>query len=68
MCFGKFYRFIHYIFITSVKTTSNIRTMNETVKLAKAHNVAVGAHPGLPDLKGFGRRNIDRENHKQHSH
>jgi lactam utilization protein B len=32
--------------------------MNETVKLAKAHNVAVGAHPGLPDLKGFGRRNI----------
>ncbi|MGT2596998.1 LamB/YcsF family protein [Staphylococcus aureus] len=36
--------------------------MNETVKLAKAHNVAVGAHPGLPDLKGFGRRNIDTLN------
>lgn len=36
--------------------------MNETVKLAKAHNVAVGAHPGLPDLKGFGRRNIDISN------
>lgn len=31
-------------------------TMIETVKLAKAHNVAVGAHPGLPDLLGFGRR------------
>ncbi|CDR60840.1 5-oxoprolinase subunit PxpA [Staphylococcus schweitzeri] len=33
--------------------------MNETVKLAKEHNVAIGAHPGLPDLKGFGRRNMD---------
>ncbi|MDN8710518.1 LamB/YcsF family protein, partial [Staphylococcus aureus] len=27
--------------------------MIETVKLAKAHYVAVGAHPGLPDLIGF---------------
>lgn len=33
--------------------------MNETVKLAKEHNVAIGAHPGLPDLKGFGRRIMD---------
>lgn len=33
--------------------------INETVKLAKEHNVAIGAHPGLPDLKGFGRRNMD---------
>jgi 5-oxoprolinase (ATP-hydrolysing) subunit A len=31
-------------------------TMLETVKLAKAHGVAVGSHPGLPDLLGFGRR------------
>ena len=31
-------------------------TMIETVKLAKQHNVVVGAHPGLPDLLGFGRR------------
>lgn len=31
-------------------------TMIETVKLAKRHNVAIGAHPGLPDLLGFGRR------------
>lgn len=31
-------------------------TLIETVKLAKQHNVAVGAHPGLPDLLGFGRR------------
>src|SRR5579859_5286953 len=33
--------------------------MRETVALAKQHDVAVGAHPGLPDLVGFGRRNMD---------
>ena len=32
--------------------------MDKTVKLAKQYNVAVGAHPGYPDLVGFGRRNI----------
>ncbi len=31
-------------------------TMVETVRLAREHGVAVGAHPGLPDLRGFGRR------------
>jgi UPF0271 protein len=35
------------------------RTMRETVALAKAHGVAVGAHPGLPDLVGFGRRAME---------
>ncbi len=33
--------------------------MDYTVKLAKKHGVAVGAHPGFADLKGFGRRRID---------
>jgi len=32
--------------------------MRKTVKLALANNVAIGAHPGLPDLLGFGRRNM----------
>jgi len=31
-------------------------TMRETVRLAALHDVALGAHPGLPDLQGFGRR------------
>jgi UPF0271 protein len=31
-------------------------TMRRTVALAAARGVAVGAHPGLPDLQGFGRR------------
>jgi UPF0271 protein len=32
--------------------------MAHTVKLAQANHVAVGAHPGYPDLMGFGRRNM----------
>ncbi|WP_161888396.1 LamB/YcsF family protein [Pontibacter russatus] len=32
--------------------------MRRTVKLALAQGVAVGAHPGLPDLVGFGRREM----------
>lgn len=31
-------------------------TMMRTVEMAKANQLAVGAHPGLPDLLGFGRR------------
>jgi UPF0271 protein len=34
-------------------------TMRTTVALAVAHGVAVGAHPGLPDLPGFGRRAME---------
>ncbi|MGH1441218.1 MAG: 5-oxoprolinase subunit PxpA [Cellvibrionaceae bacterium] len=37
---------------------SDPQTMDKTVKLAIANNVTVGAHPGYPDLLGFGRRNI----------
>lgn len=33
--------------------------MRHTVSLAKKYGVAVGAHPGFPDLMGFGRRNMD---------
>ncbi|MCP4720430.1 MAG: 5-oxoprolinase subunit PxpA, partial [Desulfobacteraceae bacterium] len=32
--------------------------MNKTVKLAAENNVGIGAHPGYPDLMGFGRRNM----------
>jgi UPF0271 protein len=34
-------------------------TIRHTVLRAIAHNVAVGAHPSLPDLQGFGRRRMD---------
>ncbi len=32
--------------------------MDKTVSACKAAGVAVGAHPGYPDLMGFGRRNL----------
>jgi 5-oxoprolinase (ATP-hydrolysing) subunit A len=32
--------------------------MRMTVRLAKAAGVAIGAHPGFPDLQGFGRRDM----------
>src|SRR5262245_9622846 len=32
--------------------------MRQTIALAKQHGVAVGAHPGFPDLVGFGRREM----------
>ncbi len=33
--------------------------MRKTVALARQYGVEVGAHPGFPDLLGFGRRNVD---------
>lgn len=33
--------------------------MRKTISLAKQYRVEVGAHPGFPDLIGFGRRNVD---------
>ncbi|GAA5886532.1 hypothetical protein JCM6882_001677 [Rhodosporidiobolus microsporus] len=35
---------------------SDFDVMAKTVALAKKHNVGIGAHPGYPDLQGFGRR------------
>jgi UPF0271 protein len=34
-------------------------TIQRTVATAVAHGVAIGAHPGNPDLIGFGRRDLD---------
>lgn len=33
--------------------------MRKTVRMAKERGVGIGAHPGLPDLVGFGRRLMD---------
>jgi UPF0271 protein len=33
--------------------------LRATIRLAKANGVAVGAHPGFPDLVGFGRRELN---------
>lgn len=37
---------------------SDFNHMRATVQLAKRHGVKVGAHPSLPDLQGFGRREM----------
>jgi UPF0271 protein len=37
---------------------SDPTVMARTVRLAKQHKVKVGAHPSLPDLQGFGRREM----------
>lgn len=44
-------------------------TMARTVNLARKNNVFVGAHPGYPDLLGFGRRemNLTLEEIKQYT-
>ena len=50
-------------FVTSINVAcgfhaSDPDNMAKTVALAKKHGVAVGAHPGYPDLVGFGRRSM----------
>jgi UPF0271 protein len=50
-------------FITSANVACGFHAgdpgvMRRTVRLAREHSVAVGAHPGLPDLVGFGRREL----------
>jgi UPF0271 protein len=34
------------------------QVMDHTIQLCNLHRVAAGAHPGFPDLMGFGRRNM----------
>ena len=34
-------------------------TIDRTIRTAQSHGVAVGAHPGYPDLIGFGRRDLN---------
>ena len=50
-------------FITSANVACGFHAgdptvIRDTVRLAKKHGVAVGAHPGFPDLAGFGRREM----------
>jgi UPF0271 protein len=38
---------------------SDPHTMYHTIALAMTHQVTIGAHPGYPDLLGFGRNDMD---------
>jgi UPF0271 protein len=49
--------------VTSVSVAAGFHggdpsVLRETIRLASRHGVAVGAHPGFPDLAGFGRREL----------
>jgi 5-oxoprolinase (ATP-hydrolysing) subunit A len=51
-------------FITSANVACGFHggdphVMRSTVERALRHGVAIGSHPGLPDLMGFGRRKMD---------
>ena len=51
-------------FITSANVACGFHggdphVMRKTVALAVRHSVAIGSHPSLPDLMGFGRRVMD---------
>ncbi|KAH7886799.1 lamb YcsF family protein [Phlebopus sp. FC_14] len=49
---------IHLANIACGFHASDFSVMDKTVALAKCNNVLVGAHPSLPDLQGFGRREM----------
>ncbi|KAF4622283.1 hypothetical protein D9613_009037 [Agrocybe pediades] len=49
---------IHLANIACGFHASDFSVMNATVALAKENNVVIGAHPSLPDLQGFGRREM----------
>lgn len=40
------------------------QVMHDTVNKARKKGVAIGAHPSLPDLQGFGRRELKIEPHE----
>jgi 5-oxoprolinase (ATP-hydrolysing) subunit A len=43
---------------------SDPRVMDQTVRLCRDAGVQIGAHPGFPDLVGFGRRVMDVSGHE----
>jgi UPF0271 protein len=50
--------------VTSVNVACGVHagdplTIERTISTAIRHGVAIGAHPGYPDLVGFGRRDLD---------
>ncbi|UJL45376.1 LamB/YcsF family protein [Virgibacillus sp. NKC19-16] len=60
--FGADERLLEHITSANIACGSHAgdpNVMDKTVGLAKKYHVAVGAHPGFPDIAGFGRRMID---------
>ena len=56
-------------YVTSINVACGLHAgdpsvMRATVTAAAAHGIAIGAHPGLPDLIGFGRREMQVSLHE----
>lgn len=51
-------KFVSSVNIACGYHAGDASTMRKTVELAMHNNVAIGAHPGFPDLQGFGRRTM----------
>lgn len=51
-------KYIHVANVAAGFHASDPSTIHNTIRLAKENNVKVGAHPGFPDLVGFGRRQM----------
>jgi UPF0271 protein len=59
---GKDEEILHYVTSANIACgyhAGDPATMRKTVQMAIEKNVGIGAHPGLPDLVGFGRREIN---------
>ena len=61
---GRDEEIIHHITSSNIACgfhASDPNVMERTVRLCKDHEVRAGAHPGYPDLPGFGRRFMDMD-------
>jgi UPF0271 protein len=61
---GRDEEIIRYISSSNISCgfhASDPNVMETTVRLCKDHSVSAGAHPGYPDLLGFGRRFMDMD-------
>ncbi|MGO9139226.1 MAG: LamB/YcsF family protein [Syntrophales bacterium] len=61
---GRDEEIIHHITSSNIACgfhASDPNVMERTVRLCKDHGVRAGAHPGYPDLLGFGRRFMDMD-------
>ncbi len=58
---GELMRYITSINLACGFHAGDPRLIRKTITLAKELNVKVGAHPGFPDLIGFGRREMHLE-------
>ncbi|MCE5335704.1 MAG: LamB/YcsF family protein [Desulfobacteraceae bacterium] len=56
---GKMMEFITSANIACGWHAGDATVMAETVRMAQEKGVGIGAHPGYPDLLGFGRRNME---------